>query len=153
MTDNSDSNTTALPSAVAVAVAGGPAELGPRKRGRPRYLIPTTATDLSPFLLRDPAPNEAQVAAELGIWRQRLGEWAELDPDLAAALKLLRTRYEARCISRLDSEPCTPNAMFLLKALHGYRDRDPSQVSGPTLNIKIVIDRGLIDVSHQNDTS
>ena len=75
-------------------------------------------------------------AAEIGVWRQRIYEWAEQDEELADATKwgqALRTNFlEKRLLSATDG-PTVTSSIFALKnsAPDEWRDKHDHELSGP----------------------
>ena len=113
-----------------------------RPVGRPPVLITATVEFIAPLLQQDPPPTLTAIAVHCGCSRQRLWDWAAKDPALKDALQLAKTRHELRTLERLESKTADINAMFLLKAAHGYTDR-PQQIEH-TGTVKVVIESRVI---------
>ena len=91
--------------------------------GRPTIYKPEYVQSVLRSMMRDPAPSILQISVDLDCWPQRIYEWAHKYPDFADALHQAKARHALTVVKRLEIPGVDPNAMFLLKALHGYTDR------------------------------
>lgn len=121
----------------------------PNPVGRPAYLTPVTIESLQPFLLQEPAPTITEIAVKSGCSRKRLWDWASQDPELANALDYAKSRHELRTLKRLESTSVDINAMFMLKAAHGYTDK-PTQLEIKG-EFKVIIESRVIDDTNTID--
>lgn len=108
--------------------------------GRPRKEPPPDAAQRIEDLTAD-GRGIVGVAAKLGTTREVLRRWMTDDTTLQEAFDLgrERERYELhKMIHRdaMDGEKPNVNAMFLLKARHGYREGDQGE-SGARISVTV----------------
>ena len=75
------------------------------------------------FAYTYPGLSQAHLALSLGTTTRRLIVWANQYPEFRQALDFMLTSGEAYAWDRINASLCDPNAMFILKAVHGYTDR------------------------------
>lgn len=108
--------------------------------GRPRKLPPMDAAIRIEKLARE-GRGVVGVASQLGTTREVLRRWMGEDEALTAAFERGKEaeRHELHTIllnGARDGEKPNINAMFLLKARHGYREGDTGD-SVPSVNVQI----------------
>lgn len=107
--------------------------------GRPRKQPPQDAA-LKIQQLAAGGCNVKDLAAALGTTREVLSRWMTEDESLALAFAVGRERerqelHDLVMRDARDGEKANVNAMFLLKARHGYREGDPVDSGTPRLQI------------------
>lgn len=102
--------------------------------GRPSEYKPEYAEEL--IRLMKEGLSLTAAAAEIGVWRQRVYQWAEENQELADAIKrgqALRTNFLEKRMLSADSGPVVTSSIFALKnsAPDEWRDKVEQTHSGP----------------------
>jgi hypothetical protein len=93
------------------------------------------------------------IAKDLGVSKKTFKKWCEEDGTLQEAFEIGREteRQALHALivqSAVMNKPANSNAMFLLKARHGYRENDSSNTN---VNVGIAAPNVLVVVDHGTD--
>ena len=113
--------------------------------GRPKKWtkerVKQTFNDLSEYINKEDYPTLIQFAANNGLWKT----WFYDYPDFSEVLKKGKTKCEAWLQKQvLEKSNCTP-FIFLLKAVHGYRDSTPIEITSTTNTVRLELGNRSLD--------
>lgn len=119
--------------------------------GRPTDYIPDICNQALAYARANPGASIAELAVHLSVSKVTVYAWAQAHPDFMNALNQYRAHGEADAWSRLKSRTVDPNAMFILKAAHGFTDRPDQVQSQQQASAKVEIRIRVLDGAKKRD--